>query len=205
MRLGVLQSLDVWLAEDPQAVEQQLSQRDAVLQLVQVYAHAAQSAADTSLTPPLLDTLRCMLSRSSKLASALASANLVPYLLVMLDPAAPILRVKLLETVRCVTFRSSCRVMRCASVFSLSGMIALTHTVLHADSAHPPTLLQALVRAVPTAQGGAARPSRTSGTGAAVDTGGGHGRSAPGSQQAAGVLSVIVRVSIRCPVSWLVI
>jgi len=42
MRLGVLQALDVWLAEDPRLVEQQLIQRDAVVQLVQVYANAGQ-------------------------------------------------------------------------------------------------------------------------------------------------------------------
>jgi hypothetical protein len=42
MRLGVLQALDVWLAEDLRPVEQQLVQRDAVLQLVQVYANAGQ-------------------------------------------------------------------------------------------------------------------------------------------------------------------
>ena len=61
-----------------------------------------QAAADASLTPQLLDTLRCMLARSQKLAGALAAASLVPCLLAMLEPAAPILRVKLLEIVRWV-------------------------------------------------------------------------------------------------------
>ena len=59
-----------------------------------------QAAADTSLTPQLLDTLRCMLSRSPKLAMALSAGNLVPCLLAMLESAAPILRVKLLEIIR---------------------------------------------------------------------------------------------------------
>lgn len=45
MRVGVLQALEVWLAEDTRPVEAQLVQRDAVVQLVQVYANAAQVRA----------------------------------------------------------------------------------------------------------------------------------------------------------------
>ncbi|KAF5835470.1 hypothetical protein DUNSADRAFT_7310, partial [Dunaliella salina] len=57
-------------------------------------------ADDAPLIPQLLDTLRYMLSRSSKLAVALTAGNLVPCLLAMLEPAAPISRVKLLEIIR---------------------------------------------------------------------------------------------------------
>jgi hypothetical protein len=41
-----------------------------------------------------------MIGRSSKLAVALAVGGLVPWLLAMIDPAAPIIRVKLLEIIR---------------------------------------------------------------------------------------------------------
>ncbi len=61
-----------------------------------------QDATDASLTPQLLDTLRCMLSHSPKLGVALTAANLVPSLLAMLEPAAPISQVKLLEIMRWV-------------------------------------------------------------------------------------------------------
>ena len=57
MRLGVLQALDVWLAEDLQLMEQQLVQAGAVGQLVQVYAHAAQvgcRAAEGALASTVL-------------------------------------------------------------------------------------------------------------------------------------------------------
>ena len=52
--------------------------------------------------PQLLDTLRQMIGRSSKLAVQLAVGGLVPWLLAMIEAAAPILRVKLLEIVRCL-------------------------------------------------------------------------------------------------------
>ena len=50
--------------------------------------------------PQLLDTLRQMIGRSSKLAVQLAVGGLVPWLLAMIEAAAPILRVKLLEIIR---------------------------------------------------------------------------------------------------------
>ena len=57
-------------------------------------------AHDVSVMPQLLDTLQAMIRRSSKLAVALALGGLVPWLLALLDAAAPILRVKILEIIR---------------------------------------------------------------------------------------------------------
>jgi hypothetical protein len=57
-------------------------------------------AQNTAVLPQLLTTLRQMIGRSSKLAVALAVGGLVPWLLAMIDPAAPIIRVKLLEIIR---------------------------------------------------------------------------------------------------------
>jgi hypothetical protein len=66
--------------------------------------------------PQLLDTTRSLIGRSSKLAVALAVGGLVPWLLVMIDGAAPILRVKMLEIIR--------RVLGLGSTgFGVSGMI----------------------------------------------------------------------------------
>jgi hypothetical protein len=50
--------------------------------------------------PQLLDTLRQMIGRSSKLAVQLVVGGLVPWLLAMIEAAAPIIRVKLLEIIR---------------------------------------------------------------------------------------------------------
>ena len=47
-----------------------------------------------------LEALRTMLGRSSKLAVALAMGGLVPWLLAMIQHAAPINRVKILDIVR---------------------------------------------------------------------------------------------------------
>ncbi len=56
-------------------------------------------AQDTNVLPALLSVLRSMIGRSSKLAVALAlgPGGIVPPLLAMIDNAAPILRVKILE------------------------------------------------------------------------------------------------------------
>mmetsp|Transcript_24751 Transcript_24751/g.62835 ORF Transcript_24751/g.62835 Transcript_24751/m.62835 type:complete len:1266 (-) Transcript_24751:519-4316(-) len=98
---GVLQALDVWLAEDHSRVEAKLTQRDAVGALVGLAARTAQ-AGDTTSAPQLLDTLRQMIGRSPKLAVALSVGGLVGWLMAMIEPAAPILRVKLLEIIRCL-------------------------------------------------------------------------------------------------------
>ncbi len=54
------------------------------------------------MLPALLSVLRGMIGRSSKLAVALALGpnGIVPCLLAMIDNAAPILRVKILEILR---------------------------------------------------------------------------------------------------------
>ncbi|KAG2444433.1 hypothetical protein HXX76_001186 [Chlamydomonas incerta] len=95
--LGVLQALDSWLAEDHSRVEARLTQRDAVGQLVALYARSI-SAQDMAQSK--LEALRTMLGRSSKLAVALAMGGLVPWLLAMIQHAAPINRVKILDIVR---------------------------------------------------------------------------------------------------------
>ncbi|GIL49282.1 hypothetical protein Vafri_5411 [Volvox africanus] len=94
--LGVLQALDSWLAEDHSRVEARLTQRDATTHLVQLYARSC-AAQDMQSK---LEALRTMLGRSSKLAVALAMGGLVPWLLAMIQHAAPINRVKILDIVR---------------------------------------------------------------------------------------------------------
>ncbi|GFR52579.1 hypothetical protein Agub_g15172 [Astrephomene gubernaculifera] len=94
--LGVLQAVDSWLAEDHSRVEVRITQRDAVAHLVQLYARSC-AAQDMQSK---LEALRTMLGRSSKLAVALAMGGLVPWLLAMIQHAAPINRVKILDIVR---------------------------------------------------------------------------------------------------------
>ncbi|KAJ9512924.1 hypothetical protein QJQ45_029056 [Haematococcus lacustris] len=101
VELGVLGALDVWLAEDHSRLEARLTQREPVAQLVALYARTVQTQ-DLSALPQLLATLRRMIGRSSKLAVALAVGGLVPWLLAMIEPVAPILRVKVLEIIRCL-------------------------------------------------------------------------------------------------------
>ncbi|GAX73992.1 hypothetical protein CEUSTIGMA_g1442.t1 [Chlamydomonas eustigma] len=101
VQTGVLQALDTWLSEDHTRVEGKLTQRDAVIALVDLFARSHQSH-ETQAIPQLLDTLRQMIGRSSKLAVQLAVGGLVPWLLAMIEAAAPIIRVKLLEIIRCL-------------------------------------------------------------------------------------------------------
>eukprot|EP00878_Enallax_costatus_P026428 GHUV01028360.1.p1 GENE.GHUV01028360.1~~GHUV01028360.1.p1 ORF type:complete len:341 (+),score=134.42 GHUV01028360.1:226-1248(+) len=118
MQVGIMRTLDLWLAEDHTRVENRLCQREAVSQLVEVYSRLCRAAANTrsavmpQTMPQMLDTLKLMLGRSSKVAVALATGGLVTALLEPLTgglvggPAAanmanaPILRAKLLEIIR---------------------------------------------------------------------------------------------------------
>mmetsp|Transcript_5084 Transcript_5084/g.11041 ORF Transcript_5084/g.11041 Transcript_5084/m.11041 type:complete len:1296 (+) Transcript_5084:141-4028(+) len=109
VQVGVLQALDTWLAEDHIRVQQRLCEKDSVGALVDLYARTYQ-ARDTQAMPQMLETLRQMINKSSKLAVAVSldssrppgGGGVVPWLLAMIDGAAPILRVKLLEIIRCL-------------------------------------------------------------------------------------------------------
>eukprot|EP00775_Hariotina_reticulata_P013544 gene13544-13671_t len=114
MQVGLMRTLDIWLAEDHSRVENRLCQREAVGQLIEVYIRLCRGAtARSPVMPQMLDSLKVMLGRSSKVAVALAAGGLVPPLLEPLSAgltsgaaaaggggSAPILRAKLLEIVR---------------------------------------------------------------------------------------------------------
>ncbi|WIA33289.1 hypothetical protein OEZ86_006429 [Tetradesmus obliquus] len=127
VQVGLMRTLDIWLAEDHSRVESRLVSREAAGQLVEVLGRLCRNAASarSPVLPQMLDSLKVMLGRSSKVAVSLATGGLVPHLLEPLtaglagaaaapgsqaaaaaaaaggSPAsAPILRAKLLEVVR---------------------------------------------------------------------------------------------------------
>eukprot|EP00879_Flechtneria_rotunda_P019896 GHRR01020912.1.p1 GENE.GHRR01020912.1~~GHRR01020912.1.p1 ORF type:complete len:211 (+),score=94.84 GHRR01020912.1:406-1038(+) len=115
MQVGLMRTLDIWLAEDHSRVENRLCQREAISQLIEVYSRLCKSpvSARSPVMPQMLDSLKLMLGRSPKVAVALATGGLVPPLLEPLTAGltgqqqqgtsggnAPILRAKLLEIVR---------------------------------------------------------------------------------------------------------
>eukprot|EP00798_Chlamydomonas_sp_ICE-L_P022122 gene22122-29182_t len=101
VQVGVFQALDTWLAEDHNRLEQKLTQRESALQIVDLYGRSF-TKQEIQVMPQLLDTLRLMIGRSSKLAVAVAVGGLVPWLVAMIDISAPILQVKILEIIRCL-------------------------------------------------------------------------------------------------------
>jgi hypothetical protein len=103
VQTGVLAAVDTWLALDHTRVEGRLAQQqDAVASLASLYARVHAAPEAQPVVPHLLDTLRQMIGRSPALAVSLVNARLVDTLLSMLIGAAPILRVKLLEIIRCL-------------------------------------------------------------------------------------------------------
>ncbi|KIZ03198.1 hypothetical protein MNEG_4758 [Monoraphidium neglectum] len=103
MQVGLLRALDTWLLEDHARVEHRLVAPQAVGQLVELFATACRQR-DMATMPQMLDSLKLMLSRSSKLSVAMATGGLVPPLLEPLASppggGAPILRARLLEILR---------------------------------------------------------------------------------------------------------
>lgn len=65
MQMGIMRTVDLWLAEDHTRVENRLCQREAVAQLVEVYNRLCRSAANarSPVMPQMLDSLKLMLGR----------------------------------------------------------------------------------------------------------------------------------------------
>lgn len=65
MQVGLMRTLDIWLAEDYSRVESRLCQREAVLQLVEVYARLCRNSttARSPVMPQMLDSLKVILGR----------------------------------------------------------------------------------------------------------------------------------------------
>jgi hypothetical protein len=65
MQVGLMRTLDIWLAEDHSRVESRLCQREAVGQLVEVYGRLCRNAttARSPVMPQMLDSLKVMLGR----------------------------------------------------------------------------------------------------------------------------------------------
>lgn len=96
MQIGIMRALDTWLAEDHNRVEQRLTQPGAVQHFVELLARCSRTRNFQTM-PQLLEILQQMIGRSSRLAVALATSGLVPWLLEPLPAAAPILKAKLLD------------------------------------------------------------------------------------------------------------
>lgn len=65
MQVGLMRTLDVWLAEDHSRVENRLCQREAVGQLVEVYSRLCRNMASvrSPVMPQMLESLKVMLDR----------------------------------------------------------------------------------------------------------------------------------------------
>lgn len=64
MQVGLMRTLDTWLAEDHARVENRLCQREAAAQLVEVVGRLCRGAAARSpVMPQMLDSLKDMLGR----------------------------------------------------------------------------------------------------------------------------------------------
>jgi hypothetical protein len=65
MQVGLMRTLDIWLAEDHSRVESRLCQREAVGQLVEVYGRLCRNAttARSPVMPQMLDSLKVILGR----------------------------------------------------------------------------------------------------------------------------------------------
>jgi hypothetical protein len=64
MQVGLMRTLDIWLAEDHSRVENRLCQREAVGQLIEVYTRLCRGAtARSPVMPQMLDSLKVMLGR----------------------------------------------------------------------------------------------------------------------------------------------
>jgi hypothetical protein len=78
MQVGLMRTLDIWLAEDHSRVENRLCQREAVAQLVEVVSRLARNSAGARgpVMPQMLDSLKVMLGRCARAQRVLCCAVL---------------------------------------------------------------------------------------------------------------------------------